>query len=100
MADAILTLLYQWFCFILLFSILKCTSVEAGPLPIPPPLKGRPLSSIVDLGYSKYQGTVLDAGVNQYLGMRYAAPPLGNRRWRAPEDPPNQYGVQDATQVC
>jgi carboxylesterase type B len=53
----------------------------------------------VDLGYSKYHGTILNAGVNQYLGMRYAAPPLGDRRWRAPQDPLYRSGVQDATQV-
>lgn len=35
-------------------------------------------SALVDLGYSKYQGSVLAGGtINQYLGMRYAAPPIG-----------------------
>ena len=35
-------------------------------------------SAFVDLGYSKYQGSVLPGGtINQYLGMRYAAPPIG-----------------------
>ena len=34
-------------------------------------------SAYVDLGYSQYQGTVLSSGINQYLGIRYAAPPLG-----------------------
>lgn len=33
-------------------------------------------SALIDLGYARYQGTYLSAGVNQYLGMRYAAPPL------------------------
>jgi len=28
---------------------------------------------VVDLGYSKYQGITLGSGVNQYLGIRYAA---------------------------
>ncbi|KAJ7676411.1 Alpha/Beta hydrolase protein [Mycena rosella] len=41
----------------------------------------------VKLDYATYVGTSLAAGVNQFLGMRFAAPPLGNRRWRAPEDP-------------
>jgi acetylcholinesterase len=45
------------------------------------PLPGRAGSpqttaALVDLGYAQYQGTHLSAGVNQYLGMRYAAPPL------------------------
>lgn len=36
------------------------------------PLENRPL---VDLGYAQYEGTTLNTGVNQFLGMRYAAPP-------------------------
>lgn len=53
----------------------------------------------VDLGYTKYEGTALDVGVNQFLGIRYAAPPLGNLRFRAPEDPLITHGVQDAKEV-
>lgn len=54
---------------------------------------------IVDLGYAKYEGTFLDVGVNQFLGMRYAAPPLGDLRWREPEDPVHKDGVQPAKEV-
>jgi hypothetical protein len=55
---------------------------------------------IVDLGYSQYEGTSLSSGVNQFLGMRYAAPPLGDLRFRAPIDPPMTTGIQSATAVC
>ncbi|KAJ7190375.1 carboxylesterase estA [Mycena pura] len=41
----------------------------------------------VKLDYATYVGTSLPAGVNQFLGMRFAAPPLGNLRWRHPADP-------------
>ncbi|KAI1767547.1 alpha/beta-hydrolase [Hypoxylon sp. FL1150] len=43
----------------------------------------------VNLGYAQYQGSLVGTGggVAQYLGMRYAAPPTGDRRWRAPVDP-------------
>jgi hypothetical protein len=51
------------------------------------------------LGYAQYEGTALDIGVNQFLGIRYAAPPLGNLRFRAPEDPVITHGVQDAKEV-
>ena len=56
----------------------------------------KPVSADVDLGYAKYKGTTLMSGVNQFLGMRFATPPLGNLRWRAPIDPEWVAGVQSA----
>ncbi|GKT55100.1 carboxylic ester hydrolase [Colletotrichum tofieldiae] len=53
----------------------------------------------VDLGYARYSGNVLPSGVNQFLGMRYAAPPIGNLRWRAPQDPEPKEGTTDAIDV-
>ncbi|KAG1875450.1 Alpha/Beta hydrolase protein [Suillus subalutaceus] len=52
---------------------------------------------IVDLGYAQYQGSV-DTATNttSFLGVRYAAPPLGNLRWAAPQPPPTITGVQQA----
>lgn len=78
--------------------------------------KSQSTSALVDLGYSQYQGTSLPGGVNQYLGMRFAAIPtgicstskdtnysltrsIGELRWRAPVDPPRTNGTQDATAV-
>ncbi|PYH79038.1 carboxylesterase estA [Aspergillus uvarum CBS 121591] len=52
----------------------------------------------VDLGYSKYQGTRLAGGVDQFLGMRYATPPLGDLRFRAPQDPVKNDTLQAATE--
>ncbi|KAI0855794.1 carboxylesterase [Xylaria cubensis] len=42
-----------------------------------------------NLGYATYRGTLVGAGggVAQYLGLRYAAPPLGEMRFRRPVDP-------------
>ncbi|KAJ7442655.1 Alpha/Beta hydrolase protein [Mycena latifolia] len=50
---------------------------------------------VVDLGYAQYQG-VFDADLNitTFLGIRYAAPPTGNLRWRAPAPPAKVGGVQ------
>ncbi|TFK27821.1 cephalosporin esterase [Coprinopsis marcescibilis] len=43
---------------------------------------------LVDVGYTKYQGLVnLATGNTEFLGIRYAAPPLGNLRWRQPQVP-------------
>ncbi|UKZ80008.1 hypothetical protein TrVFT333_007772 [Trichoderma virens FT-333] len=54
-------------------------------------------SPIVDLGYAKYRGVRLDAGVDQFLGMRFAQAPLGNLRFRAPQDPTPEESIQDAS---
>ncbi|KAK7018278.1 triacylglycerol lipase-like protein [Favolaschia claudopus] len=52
----------------------------------------------VELDYATYIGTPLVAGVNQFLGMRFAAPPIGSLRWRAPADPlPEQAPVEAFT---
>lgn len=59
--------------------------------------KSQSPSALVNLGYSQYQGISLPGGVNQYLGMRFAAVPTGDLRWRAPVDPPKTNGTQDAT---
>lgn len=54
----------------------------------------------VDLGYATYRGIRLeDAGVDEYLGMRYAQAPLGNLRFRAPQDPLAETEIQNATTV-
>ncbi|KAJ3887754.1 Alpha/Beta hydrolase protein [Lentinula edodes] len=53
---------------------------------------------VIDLGYTQYQG-VFDSvnNLTNYLGIRYAAPPTGNLRWRAPQSPErNDSFVQQA----
>lgn len=56
-------------------------------------------SPVIDLGYAKYRGVRLDAGVDQFLGMRFAQAPLGHLRFRAPQDPAPEKDIQDASQV-
>ncbi|KAJ7319041.1 Alpha/Beta hydrolase protein [Mycena albidolilacea] len=52
----------------------------------------------VDLGYAQYQGIVNTASnITHFLGIRYAAAPLGDLRFRAPQPPANETGVQQAT---
>ena len=68
------------------------TLTAARPRPKSPPL--------VDLNYTKYEGLRLFNGVNAFLGMRYAAPPVGDLRWRAPAEPPQTKIVEKATKVC
>lgn len=54
---------------------------------------------VVDLGYAPYRGEALSNGVAQWLGIRYAAPPVGSLRFAAPQDPEDEHEIQDATQV-
>lgn len=54
---------------------------------------------VVDLGYAKYRGGRPGTGVDEFLGLRYARPPIGNLRFRAPEDPKSESEVQDASKV-
>lgn len=44
----------------------------------------------VDLGYATYVGSRRESGVDVFKGMRYARPPLGDLRWRAPVEPESE----------
>ncbi|KAK3335830.1 Alpha/Beta hydrolase protein [Cercophora scortea] len=50
----------------------------------------------VNLTYSQYIGQPLINGVTQWLGIRYAAPPVGNLRFKPPQNPPRYSTPQDA----
>jgi para-nitrobenzyl esterase len=41
--------------------------------------------------------TINDSKVRAFLGLPYAAPPVGDLRWRAPEPPAKWKGTRDAT---
>ncbi|SJL12164.1 uncharacterized protein ARMOST_15585 [Armillaria ostoyae] len=60
---------------------------------------GAQSTPVIDLGYAKYRGTFDPAGSNntQFLGIRFAAPPTGSLRWRAPRTPGFVAGIQNAT---
>jgi hypothetical protein len=60
----------------------------------------RKAGGVVDLGYARYQGQKLKGGITQTLGIRYAAPPVGNLRFAAPQDPvTNRKKVQAGNKV-
>ena len=57
------------------------------------------VEQVVNLDYASYQGTSLPNGITRWLGMRYAAAPVGNLRFAAPQDPLRIDGVQPAHRV-
>ena len=57
------------------------------------------VDAIVDLGYSKYRGTAFADGTAHWLGMRYAAAPVGQLRFAAPQDPERTTTIQAADKV-
>ncbi|AEO68120.1 uncharacterized protein THITE_2117509 [Thermothielavioides terrestris NRRL 8126] len=57
-------------------------------------------SLVVDLGYAKYRGYHnATTGLNNWKGIRYAAPPTGDLRWQPPQALPPKAGaaVTDAS---
>ncbi|KAL0571252.1 DNA-directed DNA polymerase gamma mip1, partial [Marasmius crinis-equi] len=78
-----------------LFRLLLCPLI--GPVCFSSPRLPNE-SPVVDLGYAQYQG-VYDSSTNvtDYRGVRYAAPPTGDLRWRAPQAPEHVSGVQQAS---
>jgi len=55
-------------------------------------LKAQP---IVNTQYGQVQG-VMNGSVYQFLGIPYAKPPVGNLRWKAPENPSPWTGILNA----
>ncbi len=60
------------------------------------------LDLTVNLGYAQYTGisSPSDNETIMWLGIRYAAPPLGDLRWKAPKAPLTNSTVQMADTVC
>lgn len=57
------------------------------------------VSPLVSLDYATYSGEALDNGITKWLGLRYAAPPIGDLRFQAPQDPaPQKNGTISATE--
>lgn len=47
---------------------------------------GNTTTPIVDLGYAQYRGNSSLAGTTVFYGIHYAQPPIGDLRWRPPQD--------------
>ena len=57
------------------------------------------VSPLVDLGYASYAGIDNGNGISQWLGLRYAAPPIASLRFKPPSDPAHMKTIQQADKV-
>ncbi|KAF8801565.1 alpha/beta-hydrolase [Phlegmacium glaucopus] len=78
---------------------LACFLLCVAPSVYPKPKPVKPVTPIVDLGYSQYQGIPAPDPVNnatntQFLAIRYAAAPIGSLRFKAPQLPVHTKGIQ------
>ncbi len=53
--------------------------------------------AIVHTSYGKLEG-IEDDGLHIFKDVPYASPPVGDKRWCAPEPPESWSGVRDATE--
>jgi hypothetical protein len=60
---------------------------------------GSAINTTVTTGCNVHAGVSLPNGISQWLGIRYAAAPVGDLRFAAPQDPPCNSSVQAATAV-
>ena len=52
---------------------------------------------IVQTASGKLEGFINSSNVAEFLGIPYAAPPVGNLRWQPPQPPASWHGVRQAT---
>ncbi|CAL1709691.1 unnamed protein product [Somion occarium] len=60
--------------------LVSCLAIHASILT----LASTDVADVVDLGYAKYAGNFTSPHSVAYLGLPYAEPPIGDRRFRAP----------------
>jgi para-nitrobenzyl esterase len=62
---------------------------------------GKLINTTVKTQYGKVKGLVNETGtVVAFKGIPYAAPPVGDLRWKEPQSPVAWKGVRDATKFC
>ena len=80
-----------------LIATAACTTVTASPGPIPSssPSPGHGMSPVVATAGGAVRGKAV-AATDEFLGIPYAAPPVGALRWQPPRPPAPWAGVRDA----
>lgn len=74
-----------------LLCVLLCASGVAG-------CSGKQEGPVVKTAQGEVQGFIKE-GVHLFYGIPYAAPPVGNLRWQAPQPPANWQGTRAATKA-
>lgn len=77
-----------------------CIAVWAQPQSHGPQVGPHNFWPTVDLGYARYRPTDVNytGAYYNFSNIRYAAPPIGDLRWRAPQDPmTDNRNVQDGS---
>lgn len=64
-----------------------------------PPSRVWEPGALVSTDRGPLAGKVVDGGVRAFLGVPFAAPPVGALRWRPPAEPPSWKAPRDATAV-
>ncbi|MEV7582509.1 carboxylesterase/lipase family protein [Streptomyces erythrochromogenes] len=78
---------------------LTLTLTLAAPVAAVPPAaaaSGGPPRPLVTVAQGILRGEERDGGAQEFLGVPYAAPPVGTQRLRAPRPPARWHGVRDA----
>ena len=86
--------------FLLLTALLAgCLFLTQGPVRRRPAVEGRhpAVTGVVSVEQGKLTGVLTEDGaVEVYAGIPYAAPPVGELRWREPQDPAPWEGILEA----
>ncbi|KAF5379722.1 hypothetical protein D9615_005696 [Tricholomella constricta] len=73
------------FCYVLGAFVFNAMAISAASAPV------------VDLGYATYSGSFNETTkTTEFLGIRFAAPPIGTLRWQPPHPPATTPGIQRA----
>lgn len=86
----------QLFAAIVIFCLSACSGGGGGSPPQPPPPPPELAADEVRTAEGVYKGTI-EGSLRVFRGLRYAAPPVGNLRFRAPAPPAAFSGTNDAT---